>query len=339
MPTLTQSTIEGSEILTHLFNEDWFEENGQREVYLRYYSMPFTPKADFYVPGLDGDVVVYSGVPFRVVVAHISKQKYVSHFPWLIQSEAGHNQVSIEKISRVLPDAVYVLVSTPMCGTSGDAYKDASVLMDGFVGMLRLVGGNNLLRQFVREAVVDVFSGKMKTLTESVPVPTEIEGPFATAETWQQLKEVTDAIAAADDPEGRRLMLATQLVERAFSSQGALKFFSYWVALEAAADTHSSGKIISLLAEAYEQSRAYVQNDLGFQHLWETRTAVFHRGEYYEAPSDVERYIQCLFLDVVRAKLGLDCKGYMAGVVQAGFDVTRLDRTVAQAKILMVDGP
>lgn len=339
MPTLTKSTIEGSEILTHLFAENWFEENGRREIYVRYYSMPFTPKADFYIPGLDGDVVVYSGVPFRVVVAHISEQKYVSHIPWLIHSEAGKNQFLVERIDRVLPDTDYVLISTPIRGTGDNAYEHASFVMDGFVGMLRLAGGNNLLRELVREAAVEVSSGNMKTATKIVPVPTEIEGPFATAERWQQQKELIDAIADAEESERRRITLATQLVERAFSSQGALKFFSYWVALEVAADTHSSGKIISLLAEAYEQSRAYVQNDLGFQHLWETRTAVFHRGEYYEAPSDVERYIQCLFLDVVRAKLGLDCKGYMAGVVQAGFDVTRLDRTVAQAKILMVDGP
>ena len=56
-------------------------------------------------------------------------------------------------------------------------------------------------------------------------------------------------------------------------------------------------------------------------------------------PYDVERYIQCLFLDVVRAKLGLDSQGYMAAAVQAGFNVTRLDRAVAQANILTIDGP
>lgn len=339
MPKLTQSTVEGSEFLKSLFVEDWFEENGRREIYLRYYSMPIKPKDDFYVPGLEGDVVMYSGIPFRVVVVHISEQKYVSYFLWLIHSEAGNNKVSVEKIDRELPDMEYVLISTPIHGTGGHAYETASTLMDGFVGVLRLVGGNNLLRQLVREGIVDVSSGNIKTLTESIPVLQEIEGPFATAETWQQLNELIDAVGTADDKERNRITLATQLVEKAFSSQGAFKFFNYWVALEVAVDTHSKGKIITLLAKSYRRPNTYIQNDLGFDHIWETRTAVFHGGETYEVASDVERYIQCLFLDVVRVKLGLNSRGYMAASVQAGFDVKRLDRTMAQASILTVEAP
>ncbi len=339
MPTLTYTSVEGTESLKALFVEDWFEEDGRREIYLRYYSMPLPPKDDFFIPGLDGDVVMFSGAPFRVAVAHVSGQEYKSHFPWLITSELGKPNIIVEEIKRVLPSANYVLISTPITDTSDQAIQNASALMDGFAGMLRLVGGNNLLRQLVREAAVDISSGNMKRTSAAVPVPHEIEGPFATSETWQQLEEVTDAIGTRDDAEGKRITFATQLVERAFSAQGPFKFFSYWVALEVAADAYGQQNFVNLLSNAYGRNNAYVQNDLGFQHVWETRTAVFHGGELYEMPYDVERYIQCLFLDVVRAKLGLDSQGYMAAAVQAGFDVTRLDRAVAQANILTIDGP
>lgn len=240
---------------------------------------------------------------------------------------------------RVLPHTDYVLISTPIRGAGNNGYEKASLAVDGFVSTLRLAGGNNLLRDLVREAAVDVSSGEMRTLTKIIPVPTEIEGPFTTATTWKQHKELIDAISCANDSERKRITLATQLVERAFASQGALKFFSYWVAIEVAVDTHSTGRIITLLTKAYGRSNAYIQNDLGFEYLKETRTAVFHGGEYYQAPADVERYIQSLFLDLVRAKLGLSCKGYMAGLVKAGFDVTRLDRVVGKARILTVEGP
>lgn len=332
-----QKAINGEDRIKHFYSEDWFGEDGQREIYLRYYSMPIPPRDDFYIPGLDQKEVMFSGVPFRVAVARISGQDYKTHIPWLINFESGQSEIYVEEVQRILPDANYILVSTPINNAGDQAYKNASEIMDGFVGMLRLVGGNNLLRQLVREASVDISSGDMKTFSEPVPVPQEIDGPFATEGSWQQFKQVADAIADTDGSEGRRLTLATQLIERAFSSRDAFKFFSYWVALEVAADTHSTGKIITLLAKAYGQSRSYIQNDLGFQHLRETRQAVFHNGEYYDAPSDVERYIQWLFLDVVRAKLGLDCKGYMAAMVGAGFDVGRLDRTVVQSEILTID--
>lgn len=329
----------GEEVQTLLFAEDWFERNERREIYVRYYSIPFILRPDFYIPGLDGDVVFYSGVPFKVVVARISDQTYETGIPWLINSEADKNKIMIERIKRVLPNVDYILISTPMRGTGDNTYGDSSLAMDGFAGMLRLIGGNNLLRELVREAAVDLLSGEMRTLTKIVPVPAAIEGPFATADWWQENKELIDAVADADNSERRRVALATQLVERAFASQRALKFFSYWVALEVAANTHSSGKIITLLANAYGKSNSYIQNFLGFDHLWRTRTAVFHDGESYDTPADVERYIQCLFLDVIRAKLGLDCNGYMAAMVQAGFDVRHLDRAVAQAKILTVEQP
>ena len=50
----------------------------------------------------------------------------------------------------------------------------------------------------------------MKRTSAAVPVPHEIEGPFATSETWQQLEEVTDAIGTRDDAEGKRITFATQ---------------------------------------------------------------------------------------------------------------------------------
>ena len=71
----------------------------------------------------------------------------------------------------------------------------------------------------------------------------------------------------------------------------------------------------------------------------EGREIVFHNGEHYELPSDVERYVQCLFLDVMRAKLRLKCRGHMASAVKEGFDVKRLDRKVAQAKHLTIEAP
>ena len=184
--------MEGQSILEQLYSKDWFGENARREVYVRYYSMPFQPKADFYIPGLDGNVVVYADTVFKVGVAHIADQKYLSHIPWLVQSRADNNKVIVEKLERILPETDYVLVTTPIRGVGDQAYLDASVKMDGFVGILRLVGGNNLLRQLVREGTVDVSTGNIKTPTSIVPVPSASEGPFATFETWEQLKEITD---------------------------------------------------------------------------------------------------------------------------------------------------
>jgi hypothetical protein len=191
----------------------------------------------------------------------------------------------------------------------------------------------------VREGTVDIATGNIRAPTTIAPVPIACEGPFAKIETWEQLGEITNAVSSRSNAQKGRIELSTRLVERAFLAGASFRFFSYWVSLEVAADTHSTGKIATLLSNAYERSRGYILNDLGFESLKATRTAVFHNGERYEMPSDVERYVQLLFLDVVRAKLGLKCREYMAGAVKDGFDVKRLDRTVAQANVLTIEGP
>lgn len=338
MPTLTKTTVDGQELIGHLYSESWFGDNTPKEIYIRYYSMPFTPKDDFYLPGLEGDVLKYADTEFKIIVSHISDQQYLSHIPWITQSEGVNNKITIEKLERKLPETDYVLVTTPILyGTGDHAYQDSSLKMDAFVGMLRVIGGNNLLRQLVREGTVNVLTGNMNTLTSIVPVPSVCEGPFATLNTWQELKEIMDALVAdSNSLHKTRIWLSTQLIERAFLAQDGLKFFSYWVAIEVAADTHNSGKIITLLAKAYKKPNGYVQNFLGFDLIKGTRTAVFHGGEHYEIPSDVERYMQCLFLDVVRAKIGLKCRGYMATAVKDGFDVRRLNGVLVQAKYLTI---
>jgi hypothetical protein len=170
--------VAGLEILKHLVSEDWFCGDERGKIYVRYYSMPFAPDEDFLVPGLDGGEVVYSGVRFRVVAARISDQKYTSHVPWLIHADGGNHRVFVEVMDRVLPDADYILISTPMSAGAEDAYNEAALAVDGFAATLRLIGGNNLLREFVREAEVEVSSGEMKTPTKEVPVVGAMEGPL-----------------------------------------------------------------------------------------------------------------------------------------------------------------
>ena len=191
----------------------------------------------------------------------------------------------------------------------------------------------------MREGIVDVTTGNITAPTNSVPLPIAFEGPFATVDTWQQLEEITNALPGISNSEKGRIVLSTQLVERAFLADTRYKFFSYWVALEVAADTHRTGKIATLLTKAYGRSRGYILTDLGFELLKATRTAVFHNGEHYEMPSDVERYVHLLFLDVVRAKLGLQCREYMGAAVKEGFNVKRLDRTLAQAEVPTIEVP
>jgi len=202
-----------------------------------------------------------------------------------------------------------------------------------------LVGGNNLLFQLVREGKADISNGILKSLTSTVPFPQIIDGPFATILTWKHFKEITDSLNVMECMQKKRIELAIQLTEKAFLSESRFKFFSYWVALEVAADTHITARIVKLLSKYYDKSGGYIKNELGFNYLIHTRNAIVHEGEVYEIPASVERYLQNLMLDVIRAELGLKCNEYMVNAIRNGFDVKMLDKTMNKSKIMEFELP
>lgn len=132
-----------------------------------------------------------------------------------------------------------------------------------------------------------------------------------------------------------RLLVAVQQIEHASATRSVLKFFHYWVALEVAADTDKTGKIIKLLGSAYgqrENDNVFVQNTLGFTALKNIRNSIFHDGASYEMSPSVERYFQRLLLDVIRARLKLSCERYMEKAILDGFDVTWLSLNGGKAE-------
>lgn len=296
--------------------------------------MPFKPKSDFYIPGLDGSIVKYAGAEYKILVTHLSKQEYISYIPWLVNVKNKYHEIVTEKLDRILPKTNYILITTPLLNEGIKSYTNASMRMDGFIGIFRAFGGNNLLRQLVRDGTIDINTGNTKSLSNIVPITNDCEGPFSTVDTWLDFIKITNSLSDTKNIESRRIELSTQLIERAFLAKEELKFFNYWIAIEVAANTHSTGKIITLLSDAYNEPRSFIQNNLGFDFLKTIRTTVFHNGKYYEIPPKIERYIQCLFLDIVQKKLGLDCQKYMENFIKSGFDINDLNKSKLEIDIL-----
>lgn len=325
MQSVEATEIVGADRIARFADETWPARFGTTHAYMRYYIVPFEPEDGFDMPGFNGDEVIFGGVPFKVVVANIVQKEYVTAIPWIVRLVEGKQQIWSERLDRVLPPAVYVVISTPMRSDVDipKAFSSASVAADEFVGLMRAYGGSNLFRQKAYECATTLDDvGREIGKSEFVPFIQSFDGPFATSEVWQAFGEIDAAIASCNHLLRNRVLRATQLVEQGAAVEPGLKFFSYWVALEVAVGDHSFHKILRVLSKAYDQKKnAYVQNDLGFQVLYGIRTNVFHDGETYEMTFVVERYFQQLVLDVVRAVLGLPCNRYMERAVKQWFDV------------------
>ena len=122
----------------------------------------------------------------------------------------------------------------------------------------------------------------------------------------------------------RRIELALQLMNEAMNKEYG--FFEYWTALEIVCDG-KSGKIKNRLADIYEiASHNEAAEKTGFKKLAEWRHDFIHKGIRPIISADVERYIQLLFLDLLRNELELPRVGNIASIQNSqGYNLSPLD--------------
>lgn len=335
MSVLEKEEFEGSKFIGELFVDDWFKLGESKQIYVRYYLLPEEPKEGFFFPGIDGSSIDYAETSFKILIAEIAEQKYKTHISWMTKTKGTDFQLSIEAIDRELPRANYILITTPI----RDSYESASESVDALVGALRATYGNRLLRQKVREAEVSCDTGAMKTPTSAILIPILLEGREPTLDVVGEFTELLATANSASKEISKRAIFALELLETSFLAEPHFKFFSYWTALEVAAGKHQKQNLLNVLTGTCGKSNAYVQNKLGFQHIWNTRIEVIHSGEQYLLIPLVERYMQCMVLDIVRGILGLNCKYFVEELILAGFDVSLLDRKIGKMNVLTVETP
>ncbi len=177
----------------------------------------------------------------------------------------------------------------------------------------------------------------MITPTPIVKLPQPFDGPFLNNDNFGELQEILDALQDQSLQISNRICLALELFEHGAQETSNSKFFYYWSAIEVLCDTHRTARILGKLANAYAATRGHVQNELGFDLVKLMRTDLFHRGISHDVPQDVERYIQAMFIDLLRLELSLACRRQMEYQIREGFSIDRLRREIGQSNVVTID--
>src|SRR5262249_49650031 len=123
------------------------------------------------------------------------------------------------------------------------------------------------------------------------------------------------------DHKQARIRLSLELMNDAMRKYDG--FFEYWTALEVLCDGKTNA-IKSRLQKIYglkNQQEAGIAT--GLSTLAEWRHQYVHAGVRPNLSADVERYIQLLFLDLLRHEVGLKPRGHLAGIQHAeGYDLS-----------------
>lgn len=321
-------------LLDFLCDPAWFDGQAAGQIFVRYYVPVLVGHHQLRLANTFEQYEI-GGIPLRLAIVHIADQVYVSHHPAWTSKASGNTALVVEALQRKLPDSLYVLLSTPLAAVQD--WPAAARTMDRLASVLRYAFGTNFVFSVAREAIVDISSGNMVTPSPLIPTPQPADGPSLGSEQRELLQEVLAALPGKSGELADRVLFSLELFERAAQQLSGAKFFYYWIGIEVLCGTHGMQSILSKLEKAYGAKRSYLQNDLGFTRMWHMRTELFHHGQQHDLPQDVERYVQALFMDLVRFHLDLPCRRHVEDAIRHGFQIERLKREIGTSNVLSID--
>jgi hypothetical protein len=196
----------------------------------------------------------------------------------------------------------------------GEVTKALSVIPSMMVAHL----GKNTLRDIIFDGSIAAHDGSFNKVGTVTNIPKPSEGPNLLEPFWQAFQDTVHAIDACKPGERERIELAIELFERGIEEYSkdtriSEAFLFYWIAIEILCEGGGSKVEIALKNYYHLKDRMEVQTALGTKAIREWRNKMVHEGKRPSVTPDVERFMQLLFTDLLRFKLGLKPIGLALG--------------------------
>ena len=341
MPKIPGENLSGG--LTAFALDEWFEDRETSSVWLRIYTSLFVPHDDFqstvesFLPDLEQDQRFLAlGRPILFACGRVQDLKVPTTQFDMFALPTGELMVKLKADQKELPDTNYIFLATPfrVDGEPGIEHETRR-LLDVAVPLLAVHTGLNFLRHCVFEGEVRAHDGSFTVPGKPWKMPKPSEGPFLARQNGSDIAEITDRVSNLRQPKRRRCDLALELLDTAMRKDNG--FFEYWTALEVICDGKTN-KIKTRLKELYAlKNHQEAADQTGLTTLARWRDDYVHKGIRPPLTADLERYLQLLFLDLLRQEIDLPLRSHIATIQRAtGYDLSPIGlsdrRTVEQKK-------
>lgn len=209
----------------------------------------------------------------------------------------------------VLTKSNIVYVSTPY--RDGETiFEGAKNILEKIRGIFCLLFGRNFLYQKILSA--EVFnhpSSNINQVTEDLRFCSIAEGPFLHTQNTHEAEEIAIALGGLNGEERVRIDSALHYLVRGLEDDDTFLFI--WTAIEMLCGNkeNNAGFVRQALEQIYPDKN--VNDDLGFKKLKDLRNNWLHKGVIPSLNHDVIRYMQLMFLDLLRLKLNLPPKQHL----------------------------
>ncbi|AGI69374.1 hypothetical protein OAN307_c39460 [Octadecabacter antarcticus 307] len=211
-----------------------------------------------------------------------------------------------------IPRSACFLLATPH-EIDGVEFREADTLsrLDRMEALLSIHFGSNAVYRQVFEAIYDAQPGGPYTFFGDVMATLQpFDGPMMASENWRLFEEaISQKDAIRDATKKNRINRALEFYHSGKTSPDTAhgeKFFFYWTAFQIFCEAGGTMATNRQLQSIYKFSKKQVEDDLLWKGIVDLRNNFFHKGVQILLIKDAERYLQLLFLDLLRDELGLE---------------------------------
>lgn len=249
--------------------------------------------------------------------------KYPGGKPFICFDETGILKIIMDFQKVELPNSSYAVVLTPKKVDGVEPIPhEVKTRLDTFAGVFRAHTGLNFMRDLVFEGEFWAGEEKFTTLSEALRLPKPTEGPHFNHDNWIQSKSIFDALKGQPIEVRKRLELAIEFFNRALDDDDS--FFNYWTAFEIACNG-SAQAIRHKIKTALDLPSLEEVDQCGFREIARWRHQFFHKGLRPTLTAETDRFLQLLFIDILRQELGIaPIKHTLAMIRNGGYDLSPL---------------
>lgn len=233
----------------------------------------------------------------------------------------------IEKKS--LSPGNYLILATVFESQDAEAKAKAVDRFTRIIGPAKLCFGNAFGLLKPEEKLINMNTWDLWEATNPFSIyESKFQGPFFQDQNIKLFHEVGREISKLPEKKRSRLSLSLDLfLQGTTSREPRAAFFHYWVAIERLCDSYKEANIAkklmgvcSLDVNKYHESKRYIDDKLLFKKTFRLRQQVFHYGQNLEFPHAFERYLQLLYLDLLREELSISASSLTEAYVSKNGD-------------------
>ena len=296
-----------------IFPKDWYQNPEESSFLLRIYTIvpvtikqlekKFSPLKKPFIE--DGIPIWIEGASINAKGLNIFENNFIYSDP-----ETGTIILPTVVGTKELPLSTYLIMGCPLKIDGKELGEDKTVSrLNRVEALLATYLGSNTVYKLVFEAFYPALGNEYQVVSDVYARIQQCDGPWMAEYNWRCVEDTFLQIESITNSDKKaRIKRALEFFHSGKSARDIgrdEKFFFYWTAITVLCEGKGTADINARLQAIYGFSFKEVEEKLRWKDILKARNLFFKQGKSIHLHKDAERYLQLLFLDLLRHEIDL----------------------------------